>query len=291
MKNCKFILFFILLLVIGIRQSAVAFSNTNNDSTKTNIDDTSAERIYTVGLDYGSNQAFKGRSTGQKQPYYTPNFNYQAPSGFYVYLSFTNVITSKKDTTEQSMEARDHSIDEWQINPGYNFKIGKKTDASINFTHYFIKDTALITAGIKNNIDYYMDHDFTFVNGKLIFDLDLGTQTDFSVALELYHSFDIDNLLTEDNDELSFIPGATLTAGTQNFYVKKEAPRHPRLSRVTTTTQFNIIAFDFILPLSYNIGDFTIMPAWNYTAALNQPAGLQTKPFGYFTVSLTYDFY
>jgi hypothetical protein len=289
MKNRILLFVLILLCHIGMVQYAYGL-NYEIDSTNKSVEDTLTERIYTIGLDYGTNQSFKGRNNGKQQPYYTPNFNYQAKSGFFIYFSITNVIVLKNDTSEQAQEARDHSIDEWQINPGYNFKIGKNTDASISFTHYFVKDTAIINSGIKNNIDYNMDHDFLIINEKIIFDLDLGSETDFSVALESYHSFDIESVFTIDNDELSIIPGFTITAGTQNFYVTKEAPRHPNLKKTTSTTQFNIIAFDFILPLSYNIGDFTIMPAFNYSAALNQPPGLKSKPIGYGTVSLTYDF-
>jgi hypothetical protein len=282
--------FLMLIFIAGSVASAIANHSANDSTSNNSNSDSLAERIYTVGLDYGSNQSFKGRNTGQRQPYYSPNFNYQAKSGFFTFVSITNNITSKSDTTMQAREAKKNSIDEWQINPGYNFDIEKNTTASISFTHYFVNDTALINAGIKNNIDYYMDHDFKIVNEKLSLDLDWGTQTDFSIALETYHSFDLENLFTEDNDMLSFIPGFTITAGTQNFYVTKEAARRRLRAVTTSTTTFNIIAFDLILPLAYNIGDFTIEPAFNYSAALNQPVGLQTKPFGYVTVALTYDF-
>ncbi len=288
---------FALIFFVGMLQSGIA-NHSPKDSTKNAQDDSAGERIYTVGLDYGSNQSFRGRNTGQKQPYYSPNFNYQAKSGFYFYASLTNILVSKADTTAEAVEARKYKVDEWQISPGYYFKIDKKTKGSISFTHYFIKDTLLITSGIKNNIDYSMDRDFKYVNEKLSFDLDLGDETDFGITLETYHSFDIENLFTKDNDILSIIPGFTFTAGTQNFYTTKIARQGKGLGKgkppvTTTTKKFSVIAFDFSIPLSYSIGKFTFEGAYNYTAALNQPKEpgvADSKPFGYATAAISFDF-
>src|ERR1035437_9279370 len=67
-----------------------------NDSTKKENPDTTKDkkdRQLSLELDYGSNQTFKGRKSDVKQPYYSPILEYEAPSGFFIYTSFTNIIT------------------------------------------------------------------------------------------------------------------------------------------------------------------------------------------------------
>ncbi len=288
MRIYLIIVFFFIMTGTFLAQNNTG-KTSSHEPDKAKNEDSLGERIFTVGLDYGSNQAYKGRNSGEKQPYYSPNFNYQAKSGFFFYLSFTNLINSKSDTSIEAVQARNYSIDQWQITPGYNFNIDKKTTSSINVTHFFTKDTMLVNAGIKNNINYYMDHKFKIINEKLSFDLDFGNETDFGVTLESYHSFDIENPFTKDNDELSFIPGFSFTAGTQNFYSKVAARRIGKPLSTSKTT-FSIISFDMAIPISYTIGGMTFEAAYNYTAAFNQPSGSKTKPFGYATLSLSYDF-
>jgi hypothetical protein len=259
-----------------------------NDSTKKENPDTTKDkkdRQLSLELDYGSNQTFKGRKSDVKQPYYSPILEYEAPSGFFIYISFTNIITKEGSTDTLSVEAKEHKIDEFTINPGYDFKIGKKTDASIGISLYKFYDTAMINYGINWNLEYSMDHDFKFINEKIIFDFDKGrtpTPNDFMISLETYHSFDIDPLFGKE-DELSIKPDFIIETGTQNFYTRKR-----RI--IQRNSSYTILAYDFSLDISYSIGKFTIDAAINYSIPVNQPAGQQTKPYGYLTLALIWDF-
>jgi hypothetical protein len=251
------------------------------------------ERSYTLELDYGSNQTYKGRKSNVKQPYYSPSFNYEAPSGFFIYTSITNVIGSKSDTANDIVQARAHPIDEFLVNPGYDFKIGKKTDASIGVSLYKFYDTAMINYGVNANLEYSMDHDFNWINGKIIFDFDKGrspTPNDFMISLEIYHSFDIEPLFGK-GDQLSIKPDFLITTGTQNFYTRKNFNTPLSRTNIKRNSNYTILSYDFSLPISYSIGKFTFEPAMNYSIPVNQPANQpQTKPYGYLTIALIWDF-
>ncbi|MEI6815449.1 MAG: hypothetical protein WCL14_02470 [Bacteroidota bacterium] len=280
------------LILFSVILNQLSYANLNKkDSIENSKSNENFERAFTISLDYGSNQSYKGRKASDRQPYYIPNFTYQAPSGFFFYFAATNVTSVKGDTSESAKQANLYGIDLLQFNPGYNFKIGKKTDASVSYSRYVVKDTSIINGNIKNNLDLYLNHDFGFINGKVILDYDFdfsSGEKDLSFGIEGYHSFNIDNIFTADNDELSIIPSALITTGTQNFYAVKKGRKGK--GTTTSTTTFGILAIDFTLPISYNIGDFTIEPAINYTFPLSQLPGEKTKPFGYFTVALSYDF-
>ena len=258
----------------------------SKDETKT-ID--TRERTYTLEMDFGTNKTYKGRTNSTKEPYYTTSFNYEAKSGFFIYLAGTNYFAQKGDTSAESVQARKYSVDQFLFNIGYDFKIGKKTDASVSFTRYFNADTALLNSGIISTTEFYMDHDFNFINEKLIFDFDHASPNDFSVALESYHPFYIDPLFLS-NDELAITPKFTITLGTQNFITKKKKNAPITRRNTVVENRFTLIALDFTLPITYSIGNFSIEPAFNYTVPMNQPAYLNEKPTGYGTLSLTYDF-
>lgn len=299
-NNPKIILSAFILLSILIQQSLAGENHFFNkklfapnfvlpeDSTKKENTDTAKEkkdRVLALELDYGSNQTFKGRKSDVKQPYYSPILEYEAPSGFFIYTSFTNIITKKGSTDTLSVEARGHKIDEFTINPGYDFKIGKKTDASVGISLYKFYDTAMINYGVNWNLEYSMDHNFKIINEKIILDFDKGrapTPNDFMISLETYHSFDINPLFGHD-DQLSIKPDFIIETGTQNFYTRKR-----RI--IQRNSSYSILTYDFSLDISYSIGKFTIDPALNYSIPVNQPAGQQTKPYGYLTLALIWDF-
>jgi len=305
-NNQAFILITFLLLVLSFQNNfAGSFFSFNpefiptNDSTSKEKADTTVEkkdRMLSFELDYGSNQTFNGRKADVKQPYYSPVLEYEAPSGFFIYTSITNIITKEGSTDTASIEAKEHSIDQLTINPGYDFKISRKTDASIGLSIYDFNDTAMINYAVKWNFEYSMDHDFRFINEKIIFDFDKGrspTPNDYMISLESYHSFDI-NPLFGDDDELSIKPDFVILTGTQNFFTRK-IPNDPLTRRnVQNHTNYTILAYNFTLDISYSIGHFTFEPAINYSIPVNQPVTQpptpQQKPYGYLTLALIWDF-
>jgi hypothetical protein len=300
--NQVFIYFTFLLIELSFQNSfggSNHFLNPNfmpvRDSTSKNKADTSKEktdRSLSLELDYGTNQTYKGRKSDVKQPYYSTNLNYEAPSGFFIYTSFTNIITKSGSTDSSSIEARKYAIDQLTVNTGYDFKIGKKTDASAGISIYDFYDTAMINYSVKWNLEYSMDHDFKFINEKIILDFDKGrspTPNDYMVSLESYHSFDINPLLGHD-DELSIKPDFMIETGTQNFYTRKNKNLPVTRRNIQSNSKYTVLAYDFTLDVSYSIGKFTIDPALNYSIPVNQPVGQVTKPYGYFTLALIWDF-
>src|ERR1035438_1783844 len=103
MRNDRvFILIPIFLLVLTFQKTLggndhalnKSLINTNDSTSKKKKDTVKDEkdRMLALELDYGSNQTYKGRKSNEKQPYYSPVIEYEAPSGFFIYTSFTNII-------------------------------------------------------------------------------------------------------------------------------------------------------------------------------------------------------
>jgi hypothetical protein len=257
-----------------------------SDSLRSVKKESNFSRSFYLTFEYGSDKEYQGRSAGDKQAYFSPSLTYEAPSGF-----FTSFATDRLLSPYNSWDERDFTL-------GWTFKLTKKLDLFLSYTHMNFKDeSVLLRSSLSNNLEAMLLRDSKYLTSRFYFDFSFGkgkTPNDYSLTFENSHDFVFENLFTKDNDALKIKPLIILRAGTLNFYKfhLKNPLERPSLRNlaVDVNTKFNFTGLELLLPVEYHIGRFSFEPAIHYSIPLNQPKIYDASPKTYFTGSISFFF-
>ncbi len=256
-----------------------------SDSTRTDSTYKVYDRSYTFNIDCGNDLHYRSRGNEIKLPYYSPGFNYESATGYFVFVSFTDIVTSKNDTAHLAVVARKRVFDAGELNFGRDFNIGKKIDASLGLTRYFFseKDKAAPNSDILWNLEYSMNFKFKYLREKIILDFDRGIERDMSIAFMTYRRYSFKDVFQFD-DEIFLKPKFTLNLGTQNFY------KISRASAGNKLTRFSFTSLNLSLVAGYTIGIFTLEPTLVWSKPMNLPVNAPATPIKYGLLSVYLDF-
>jgi hypothetical protein len=243
-------------------------------------------RSFYLTFEYGSDNQYQGRSAGDKQAYFSPSLTYEASSGF-----FTSFSADRLLKPYNSWEERDFTL-------GWTFKLSKRLDLFMSYTHMnFKEESVLLRSSLSNNLEAMLLRNSKYLTSRLYFDFSFGkgkTPNDYNITFENSHDFIFENLFTKDNDALKIKPLVILRAGTLNFYKfhLKNPLERPSLRNlaVDVNTKFNFTGLELLLPVEYQIGRFSFEPAIHYSIPLNQPKIYDASPKTYFTCSISFFF-
>jgi hypothetical protein len=265
---------------------------------KTADDDTTDDdnvRSFAIGLTYGTDQSFNGIHSNDKIPYLEPNFTYTAPSGFYVLVSFQDILV--KDSG---------GIDAFDLNPGWNVTVADNTTWNFNLSHYtFRPRTPLaIKSSLSNELETYIDQWVGETEGKFSVDYDYYKQTpqiktpgDIVLTPDIAHTF---NITLGKGTSLSFIPEGSVDFGTRNAYSQYQANagdtvqyvlkkgKEVKVRKPLNNSSFGTVDYSLVFTIDLKIGNFEIEPAFNYNKALYNPSGVPTSPLRYGTLAFIY---
>lgn len=245
-------------------------------------DDSTKKNEWTFALGYANHNQYKGRIDSTHRGYLSPSLTYEHHSGIFGTLSGYHLI------------AQPQFIDEVNIGFGYDFKIGKKFDATLQYDHFFFSTSSKQLRSVVNNmLTLRMGYDFNLIYSELYTCYSPGKSGDIAFYLENSHEFEWDSVAKGPGD-LFFCPAISFVAGTQNFYsgylmkrgMDKKGSMKNKMTTVVTSTSFSFLYTEFALPLYYDWGRFSFGPGLKYIFPI-QEKSLKSFFLFDFSVSMT----
>ena len=223
------------------------------------------QSYFKTQISYLSNSVYNGRQDSAITPYITPLIGYFDKSGFYVNasLSYLSSTTSR--------------IDLGTLDIGYNFNAGDNFSGGIYFSKYFYsKNSTSIKSQMTSLFGANATYDASFLSFSGGIDLGFSSQTDIMVNYGISHPF----YLGEDKNQWTIEPSIIGNAGTQNFYADNKSRRRNILTgvKVQGASSFNILDYEFSLPVSYDGNKWGLYFTPTYALPLNPVSA--TLPYG-----------
>ncbi len=254
------------------------------------------KRSVSVGVNYGSDFLFFGRTGPITYPYISTDAIYNFKSGVFVYGSGVKVLGYKP------------LIDEVDLGTGYLYRYAKNFSGSISYTRFIFNkdDAAIIKSASSNDINFKNSFDWKFAKSSILFDYLFGSANDYFITLNTSKYIETDWSIFDDQDYLSFNPTISAIFGTQNF-VGKYSADHPGkldlhyLFLPGTDDQgplprynngrFNALNYSIKLPIAYNRPHYTFEASWKYAVPVNVEGALKNRHEVFFNLTFYYLFF
>ncbi len=228
------------------------------------IDSSVAEQTnqYTFGTTYASKLHYFGRTDSLKSSAFVPSVTAKFTNGLYLSGSF--IFVNNADASLKYTAAITEA--------GYRFGKSEGLAGSIFADKFFYaQSSSLVQSVQKGQAGFALSHlnNILTVNtgGSAVF----SDKTDYFVNAGIDHLFRIET----GNGIFLIIPTATINAGTQNFtstYLKKRNVLFIPIAdeSVTTTDQkFQVLSYEFSLPVTFVYNKFAITVTPGYVLPQN----------------------
>jgi hypothetical protein len=285
----------LLFFVMGSNTLYAAGINTelfsrNNPHVVADTDTIIRKQSVSVGVNYGSDALFFGRTGPVKYPFVTGDLIYNTKQGFFAYGSILKVLGYTP-------------IDEVDLGGGYFYKFSKDFSGAASYTRFiFNKDANVIKSASSNDVNLKNSYDWHFVKTSVIMDYLFGKSNDFFVTVTNSKYIETSWSIFDDKDYLSFNPSFNFITGTQNFvqrysldhrfkddidniYVHND-PNSARYNR-----KFKMLNYSFKLPIAYNRPHYTFEASWRYSIPVNVEGALENRKESFFNFTFYYLFY
>jgi hypothetical protein len=252
------------------------------------------KRSISVGVNYGSDIQFFGRTGPIAYPYLSTDAIYNFKSGFFVYSSAVQVF------------GYNPLIDEVDLGTGYLYRVSKKVSGSISYTRFlFNKDAAaVIKSASSNDIDFKNSYDWKFAKSSVVFDYLFGDANDYFITINTSKYIETDWSIFDDKDYLSFNPTISAILGTQNFVGKYSTdhrfilgvdnifpPDDNELEPRYNNGRFRALNYSIKLPVAYNRPHYTFEASWKYSIPVNVEGQLKNRHEVFFNLTFYYLFF
>lgn len=239
MTAIKYFSFVLPLFIVSILQG----------QTKKSSDSTT----FSIQVDYLSNYSYNGRVDSIKYPYQTTTASLHLANGLFSNFSASYLLTPGMK-----------GFDFFELDLGYEYKIGKKIYGEIYGSKYFYSGGSnLINGNITSDIGASFNYDFTFFQFNNLLDVFFTNKADIQFTPGVEKTIYFGNA---DNSSWSINPYLYCNFSTVNYYESNvtrrlNGPRGPRAGpaigpQLTSTTVvqnkgFKLLNTDFSMPLSY----------------------------------------
>ena len=239
MAAIKYFSFVLPLFIVSILQ---AQTKKSSDST-----------TFSIQVDYLSNYSYNGRVDSIKYPYQTTTASLHLANGLFSNFSASYLLTPGMK-----------GFDFFELDLGYEYKIGKKIYGEIYGSKYFYSGGSnLINGNISSDIGASFNYDFTYFQFNNLLDVFFTNKSDIQFTPGVEKTIYFGNA---DNSSWSINPYLYCNFSTVNYYESNvtrrlNGPRGPRAGpaigpQLTSTTVvqnkgFKLLNTDFSMPLSY----------------------------------------
>ena len=239
MAAIKYFSFVLPLFIVSILQ---AQTKKSSDST-----------TFSIQVDYLSNYSYNGRVDSIKYPYQTTTASLHLANGLFSNFSASYLLTPGMK-----------GFDFFELDLGYEYKIGKKIYGEIYGSKYFYSGGSnLINGNITSDIGASFNYDFTYFQFNNLLDVFFTNKSDIQFTPGLEKTIYFGNA---DNSSWSINPYLYCNFSTVNYYESNvtrrlNGPRGPRAgpaigpqltsSTVVQNKGFKLLNTDFSMPLSY----------------------------------------
>jgi hypothetical protein len=249
------------------------------------------KQSVSVGVSYGSDALFFGRTGPIKYPFVTGDAIYNSKSGVFVYGSVLKVLGYAP-------------VDEVDVGGGYFYKFSKSFSGAASYTRFiFNKYANVIKSASSNDINLKNAYDWKLFKTTVILDYLFGKSNDFFTTVSVSKYFESSWSIFDDKDYLSFNPSFNTILGTQNFVQRYEVDHnyqhvlppdvleHLNLTAARRNRVFNVLNYSFKVPVAYNRPHYTLEASWRYSMPVNVEGTLENRRESFFNFTFYYLFY
>ncbi|MEO6633918.1 MAG: hypothetical protein ABIN13_19395 [Mucilaginibacter sp.] len=252
------------------------------------------KRSISVGVNYGSDVQFFGRTGPINYPFLSTDVIYNTKTGFFIYGSAVKVI------------GYEPLVDEVDLGTGYFYKYNKKVTGTISYTRFlFMKAAAdVIKSASSNDINFKNSFDWKIAKTSVTADYLFGKSSDFFLTFSTSKYIEPAWSIFDDQDYLSFNPTISAIFGTQNFVGKYSQDHINRFQlysvgqplegspeRPYNNGKFNALNYSLKLPIAYNRPHYTLEASWKYSIPVNVEGELKNRHEVFFNMTFYYLFF
>lgn len=249
------------------------------------------KKSVSVGVSYGSDALFFGRTGPIKYPFVTGDAIYNTKSGVFIYGSVLKVLGYAP-------------VDEVDVGGGYFYKFSKSFSGAVSYTRFiFNKNANVIKSASSNDINFKNAYDWKLFKTTVVLDYLFGKSNDFFTTVSTSKYFETSWSIFDDKDYLSFNPSFNVILGTQNFVQRYEVDHNYQhvlppavlenldLSAARRNRIFNVLNYSFKVPVAYNRPHYTLEASWRYSMPVNVEGTLENRRESFFNFTFYYLFY
>ena len=287
----KPLLFFITVILFS------TYSFGQADSTMAPVTDSAIRKAtFTVGTVYANNANYYGQKSQENTPYLAVAANYRFKSGFYL-----------SGLTYKLLKDKNSSVSASSLGAGVNFKLAKKLTADLSYSHSFYPAYSPLLQSVNvDNASLGLTYE-NWINVNLTGDYAFGTTNDEFVTGGISKSINLFSI--GKKDIVTINPSADVVAGTQRFYETYVTEQKLRdsvlgiiLSPITGTpssgstsntvskTSFNVLSYNFKLPIAYNRARYMLEAAYQFSVLSKEAQTDRGKSNSFVTLSFYYQF-
>jgi hypothetical protein len=249
------------------------------------------KRSISVGISYGSDALFFGRTSPVTYPYMSTDVIYNTKGGFFIYGSTLKLLGYP--TLE----------DEVDLGAGYAYRLSHKYTGTIGYNRFiFSNKTRVIESATSNDINWKNAYDWKKAQSSVVLDYLFGKSSDFFITINTSKYIETSWNVFDDKDYLTFNPGVSIILGTQNF-VQTYALDHSNRQDADDIAifgpnhvpynngRFNALNYSFKLPVGYNRPHYTLEASYKYSIPVNVEGALKNKRESFFNLTFYYVFF
>jgi hypothetical protein len=263
--------------------------------TDTANDHKSNKTTLTLAAIYSNNVSYYGQSTAEKLPYILANATARLSIGVYFSAGAYKLLNM------------DGGVSETDFGIGYAYDFTDKFSTDLSYTlSIFPKNSPLLQAANTNNINLTTDYTWPWFKSSLSTDYAFGQESD--VFLGITNSKDISlGTVFDEEDQLSIEPAIEIVSGTQHFYTTYQREKIERnngkgnganngngngnTETITIPkTSFNLLTYNFKLPLSYSRSSYMAEAAYQYSVLSSSAITEAKKQQSFISLSFYYQF-
>ncbi len=253
------------------------------------------KRSASVGVSYGSDASFFGRTGPVRYPFLNANAIYNTKSGIFAYGSAYKVLGSIP------------TVDEVDLGGGYFYHFFPRFEGNFSYTKFiFDRNALIIKSASSNDINLNNSYNWKYFKTSVILDYLFGQSDDFFVTFITSKYIETSWGIFDDKDYLSFNPSINIILGTQNF-VQKYAINHPgrfdndaddflgppvgSRKNAERNSEFNALNYSFKIPIAYNRPHYTFEFTYRYSIPVNVEGILKNHKESFYNLTFYYVFY
>jgi hypothetical protein len=282
-----------ILLLVSVTMCS-QFCSAQADSSS--VDSTSSKSTLTLAAVYSNNADYYGQRAMEKIPYAAIAVNYQLKSGFYVTGQTYKLLNDQSSTLSAG-----------NLGAGFNFKLAKDLAADLSYSHsFYATNSPLLQAANADNASVALSFE-KWITTSLTGDYAFGKTSDAFVTAAVSKQIPLFSI--GQKDVVTITPLANIVGGTQHFYqsyIKRkklkdsilgslpvpifDRPDTDQQGDTVMTTAFNLLSYNFKLPLAYNRGNYVIEAACQLSLLSGHVQTTAGNVNSFLTLSFYYQF-
>jgi hypothetical protein len=211
---------------------------------------------------YASHSSYRGRDNGLVDQSLSPSVTYRHSSGLSI------------QTSTYWQNNAGNRWDNFQLTGGYEFRISDVIGGSLSYSHFWFNDSSRSELSVfTDNTQAGFSFDWPVVSIAALGSMNFGTASEFTLTTSIAHNLEI-----QQNSELTTL-----------LRTKAKGKKAVTTTQTKATSSFGILDYEISLPVTFELGPFTLVPSATYIVPLNVVDASTTKSFINleFSISLT----